>query len=104
MCAAFPGGGPAGLCSAVGDIDTAAGQTARTPQSVRGCVVQSPFSACIRNEVGIPAAAGDGYRLDHGESLLVAGRAELGRFRRHLAAADATPSAVARAAPATQEV
>ena len=59
-------------------IDVSAGQTAADARPVYGRMFQTPFSDQIRNEVGIPTmAVGNIYEVDHVNSILMAGRADL---------------------------
>ena len=59
-------------------IDVSAGQTSADAQPVYGCMFQTPFSDQIRNEIGIPTmAVGNIYEVDHVNSILAAGRADL---------------------------
>ena len=60
-------------------IDVSAGQTSTEAQPVYGRMFQTPFSDRIRNEAGIPTmAVGNIYEADHANSILMAGRADLG--------------------------
>jgi anthraniloyl-CoA monooxygenase len=59
-------------------IDVSAGQTSTRAQPVYGRMFQTPFSDRIRNEVGLPTmAVGNIYEVDHVNSILLAGRADL---------------------------
>ncbi|MDP6774040.1 MAG: bifunctional salicylyl-CoA 5-hydroxylase/oxidoreductase [Rhodospirillales bacterium] len=59
-------------------VDVSAGQTSVDARPVYGRMFQTPFSDRIRNEVGIPTmAVGNIYEIDHVNSILMAGRADL---------------------------
>ena len=59
-------------------IDVSAGQTSVDARPLYGRMFQTPFSDRIRNEVGIPTlAVGNIYEIDHVNSILMAGRADL---------------------------
>ncbi|MEO7026298.1 MAG: bifunctional salicylyl-CoA 5-hydroxylase/oxidoreductase [Caulobacteraceae bacterium] len=59
-------------------IDVSAGQTSIDAQPVYGRMFQTPFSDRIRNEVGLPTmAVGNIFEIDHVNSILMAGRADL---------------------------
>ncbi|MEM7544000.1 MAG: bifunctional salicylyl-CoA 5-hydroxylase/oxidoreductase [Pseudomonadota bacterium] len=59
-------------------IDVSAGQTSTDAQPVYGRMFQTPFSDRIRNEAGIATmAVGNIYEVDHVNSILMAGRADL---------------------------
>ena len=59
-------------------IDVSAGQTSPDAQPVYGRMFQTPFSDMVRNDVGIPTmAVGNIYELDHVNSIVAAGRADL---------------------------
>jgi anthraniloyl-CoA monooxygenase len=59
-------------------IDVSAGQTSVQARPVYGRMFQTPFSDRIRNEVGLPTmAVGNIYEVDHVNSILLAGRADL---------------------------
>jgi anthraniloyl-CoA monooxygenase len=59
-------------------IDVSAGQTSLQARPVYGRMFQTPFSDRIRNEVGLPTmAVGNIYEVDHVNSILLAGRADL---------------------------
>lgn len=59
-------------------VDVSAGQTSAKAKPVYGRMFQTPFSDRIRNEVGIPTmAVGNIYEIDHVNSILMAGRADL---------------------------
>ncbi len=59
-------------------IDVSAGQTTTDAQPVYGRMFQTPFADRIRNEAGIATmAVGNIYEVDHVNSILAAGRADL---------------------------
>ncbi len=59
-------------------IDVSAGQTSRRARPVYGRMFQTPLSDRIRNEGGIPTiAVGNIYDIDHVNSILASGRADL---------------------------
>ena len=59
-------------------IDVSAGQTSIEAKPVYGRMFQTPFSDRIRNETGIKTmAVGNVYEMDHVNSILMAGRADL---------------------------
>jgi anthraniloyl-CoA monooxygenase len=59
-------------------IDVSSGQVTKAERPVYGRMFQTPFSDKIRNELGVPTmAVGNIYELDHVNSILVAGRADL---------------------------
>lgn len=59
-------------------IDVSAGQTSIEAKPVYGRMFQTPFSDCIRNEVGIATmAVGNITQPDHLNSIIAAGRADL---------------------------
>ena len=59
-------------------IDVSAGQTTPLAQPVYGRMFQTPFADRIRNEVGVPTmAVGNIFEVDHVNSILVSGRADL---------------------------
>ncbi len=59
-------------------IDVSAGQTSTEAQPVYGRMFQTPFSDRIRNEAGIATmAVGNIFEVDHVNSILAAGRADL---------------------------
>lgn len=59
-------------------IDVSAGQTSSQAQPVYGRMFQTPFSDQIRNEADIPTmAVGNIFEIDHVNSILMAGRADL---------------------------
>jgi anthraniloyl-CoA monooxygenase len=59
-------------------VDVSAGQTSIKAQPVYGRMFQTPFSDLIRNEAGVATmAVGNIYEIDHVNSILAAGRADL---------------------------
>jgi anthraniloyl-CoA monooxygenase len=59
-------------------IDVSSGQVTKSERPVYGRMFQTPFSDKIRNELGVPTiAVGNIYEVDHVNSILVAGRADL---------------------------
>ncbi|MCR9220362.1 MAG: bifunctional salicylyl-CoA 5-hydroxylase/oxidoreductase [Alphaproteobacteria bacterium] len=59
-------------------VDVSAGQTSTDAQPVYGRMFQTPFSDRIRNEAEIPTmAVGNIYEIDHVNSILMAGRADI---------------------------
>lgn len=59
-------------------VDVSAGQTSLDAKPVYGRMFQTPFSDRIRNEADIPTmAVGNIYEVDHVNSILAAGRADL---------------------------
>jgi anthraniloyl-CoA monooxygenase len=59
-------------------IDVSAGQTSAQAQPVYGRMFQTPFADRIRNEAGIATmAVGNIYEVDHVNSIIAAGRADL---------------------------
>jgi len=59
-------------------IDVSAGQTSPEAQPVYGRMFQTPFSDRIRNEAGLATmAVGNIYEVDHVNSILASGRADL---------------------------
>ena len=59
-------------------IDVSAGQTSLDAKPVYGRMFQTPFSDDIRNEVDIPTmAVGNIFEIDHVNSIIAAGRADL---------------------------
>jgi anthraniloyl-CoA monooxygenase len=59
-------------------IDVSAGQTSIEAKPIYGRMFQTPFSDRIRNETGIKTmAVGNVYEMDHVNSILMAGRADL---------------------------
>ena len=64
--------------SGIDIIDVSAGQTGTEAQPVYGRMFQTPFSDRIRNEAGVPTmAVGNIYEIDHVNSIIAAGRADL---------------------------
>ena len=64
--------------SGIDIIDVSAGQTSTEAQPVYGRMFQTPFSDRIRNEAGVPTmAVGNIYEIDHVNSIIAAGRADL---------------------------
>ncbi|WP_426042453.1 bifunctional salicylyl-CoA 5-hydroxylase/oxidoreductase [Brevundimonas sp. TWP2-3-4b1] len=68
-------------------IDVSAGQTSEQAKPVYGRMYQTPFSDRIRNEARVATmAVGNIYEIDHVNSMLAAGRADLCALARpHLA-------------------
>ena len=59
-------------------VDVSAGQTTPDAEPVYGRMFQTPYADRIRNEVGVPTmAVGNIYEVDHVNSILVSGRADL---------------------------
>ncbi|WP_287460455.1 bifunctional salicylyl-CoA 5-hydroxylase/oxidoreductase [Sphingomonas sp.] len=59
-------------------IDVSAGQVTRDQKPVYGRMFQTPFSDQIRNELGVATmAVGNIYEVDHVNSIVAAGRADL---------------------------
>lgn len=59
-------------------VDVSAGQTAVDGKPIYGRMFQTPFSDRIRNEANIPTmAVGNIFEVDHVNSILVSGRADL---------------------------
>ncbi len=59
-------------------IDVSAGQTTTEGKPVYGRMFQTPFSDLIRNEAHVPTmAVGNIYEIDHVNSIIAAGRADL---------------------------
>lgn len=59
-------------------IDVSAGQTHPQAKPIYGRMFQTPFADRIRNEAKVPTmAVGNIYEIDHVNSILVAGRADL---------------------------
>ncbi len=59
-------------------IDVSSGQTSKTEKPVYGRMFQTPFSDRIRNEAGISTlAVGNIFEIDHVNSILAAGRADM---------------------------
>jgi anthraniloyl-CoA monooxygenase len=67
------------FADAGGDIvDVSAGQTSIDARPLYGRMFQTPFSDLIRNEAGVATmAVGNIYEIDHVNSILAAGRADL---------------------------
>ncbi len=68
-------------------IDVSAGQTTIEAKPVYGRMFQTPFADLIRNELGVATmAVGNIYEVDHVNSILASGRADLCALARpHLA-------------------
>ncbi|MEM7442148.1 MAG: bifunctional salicylyl-CoA 5-hydroxylase/oxidoreductase [Pseudomonadota bacterium] len=68
-------------------IDVSAGQTSLEAEPIYGRMFQTPFSDRIRNEAGLATmAVGNIFEIDHVNSILAAGRADLVALARpHLA-------------------
>jgi len=79
-------------------LDVSSGQTVPTQAPVYGRMWQTPFSDLLRSVVGLPTiAVGNIYELDHVNTIIAAGRADLCALARpHLA----DPSWTLRAAAA----
>jgi anthraniloyl-CoA monooxygenase len=59
-------------------IDVSSGQVTKSEKPVYGRMFQTPFSDRIRNELSVPTiAVGNIYEIDHVNSILAAGRADL---------------------------
>jgi anthraniloyl-CoA monooxygenase len=59
-------------------INVSAGQTSPDAEPIYGRMFQTPFADQIRNEAGIPTmAVGNIYEIDHVNSIIAAGRADL---------------------------
>ena len=59
-------------------IDVSSGQVTKAEKPVFGRMFQTPFSDRIRNELGVPTmAVGNIYEVDHVNSIVAAGRADL---------------------------
>jgi anthraniloyl-CoA monooxygenase len=59
-------------------VDVSAGQTSVEARPLYGRMFQTPFSDLIRNEAGVATmAVGNIYEIDHVNSILAAGRADL---------------------------
>lgn len=59
-------------------IDVSSGQVTKAEKPVYGRMFQTPFSDQIRNEVDIPTiAVGNIFEIDHVNSIIAAGRADL---------------------------
>lgn len=67
------------FCDAGADlIDVSSGQSTRAERPVYGRMFQTPFADQIRNELGVPTmTVGNIYEVDHVNSILAAGRADL---------------------------
>jgi anthraniloyl-CoA monooxygenase len=59
-------------------IDVSSGQVTKAEKPIYGRMFQTPFSDRIRNELHVPTiAVGNIYEIDHVNSILAAGRADL---------------------------
>lgn len=59
-------------------INVSAGQTSTEANPIYGRMFQTPYSDAIRNTVGIPTlAVGNIYEIDHVNSIIMSGRADL---------------------------
>jgi anthraniloyl-CoA monooxygenase len=59
-------------------VDVSSGQVSKAEKPVYGRMFQTPFSDQIRNEVDIPTiAVGNIFEIDHVNSIIAAGRADL---------------------------
>lgn len=59
-------------------VDVSSGQVTKAERPVYGRMFQTPFADKIRNELGVATmAVGNIYEIDHVNSILVAGRADL---------------------------
>ena len=59
-------------------VDVSSGQVTKSEQPVYGRMFQTPFSDQIRNEIDIPTiAVGNIFEVDHVNSIIAAGRADL---------------------------
>ena len=59
-------------------IDVSAGQTTRDARPVYGRMYQTPFADLIRNELDMPVmAVGNIFEVDHVNSIIASGRADL---------------------------
>lgn len=59
-------------------VDVSSGQVTKAEKPVYGRMFQTPFSDRIRNEIGVATmAVGNIYEIDHVNSILAAGRADL---------------------------
>ncbi|HVV64758.1 MAG TPA: bifunctional salicylyl-CoA 5-hydroxylase/oxidoreductase [Rhizomicrobium sp.] len=59
-------------------VDVSSGQVTKAERPVYGRMFQAPFSDRIRNELHVPTiAVGNIYEIDHVNSILAAGRADL---------------------------
>jgi anthraniloyl-CoA monooxygenase len=78
-------------------IDVSAGQTSTNAKPVYGRMFQTPFADLIRNELDIATmAVGNIYEVDHVNSILASGRADLCALGRpHLADPNWTQNAAA---------
>ena len=78
-------------------IDVSAGQTTIEAKPVYGRMFQTPFADLIRNELGVATmAVGNIYEVDHVNSILASGRADLCALARpHLAEPNWTQNAAA---------
>jgi anthraniloyl-CoA monooxygenase len=78
-------------------IDVSAGQTSTSAKPVYGRMFQTPFADLIRNELDIATmAVGNIYEVDHVNSILASGRADLCALGRpHLADPNWTQNAAA---------
>jgi anthraniloyl-CoA monooxygenase len=66
------------VAAGVDIIDVSSGQVTKAEKPVYGRMFQTPFSDRIRNELGVPTiAVGNIYEIDHVNSILAAGRADL---------------------------
>jgi anthraniloyl-CoA monooxygenase len=59
-------------------VDVSSGQVTKAEKPVYGRMFQTPFSDQIRNELGVATmAVGNIYEVDHVNSIIAAGRADL---------------------------
>ena len=59
-------------------VDVSSGQVTKAEKPVYGRMFQTPFSDQIRNELAVPTmAVGNIYEIDHVNSIIAAGRADL---------------------------
>jgi len=59
-------------------VDVSSGQVTKAEQPVYGRMFQTPFSDQIRNEIDVPTiAVGNIFEVDHVNSIIAAGRADL---------------------------
>jgi len=59
-------------------VDVSSGQVTKAERPVYGRMFQTPFADKIRNELGVATmAVGNIYEIDHVNSILIAGRADL---------------------------
>jgi anthraniloyl-CoA monooxygenase len=66
------------VAAGVDIIDVSSGQVTKAEKPVYGRMFQTPFSDRIRNELHVPTmAVGNIYEIDHVNSILAAGRADL---------------------------